>query len=109
MCIGVIHVEQVRSEGKFALSKSGAGQWSSDGLEHGGTINQNDPFCDDNSFPTCAESCQTCANSPLELCAINNDAGPAGKYLTFTLNRFLHLGEESCAECEFCTDRQFQQ
>ena len=26
--------------------------------------------------------------------------GPSGRYLEFTLNRFLHLGERACAECK---------
>mmetsp|Transcript_9331 Transcript_9331/g.30357 ORF Transcript_9331/g.30357 Transcript_9331/m.30357 type:complete len:478 (-) Transcript_9331:385-1818(-) len=75
-----------------------SGQWSADGIEHGDTdeyhdgngrtIDQNDPFCDDDpetfGFPDCGASCQTC---------------PGGKYLPFTLNRYLHLGEASCTDC----------
>lgn len=71
-----------------------AGQWSSDGLEHGDavdrngiSIDENDPFCDNNGttvLPDCPSACQTC---------------PAGKYLDFSLNRFAHLGVDSCAEC----------
>ena len=75
-----------------------AGRWSPDGIEHGNTkdyvdgnnitINKNDQFCDDDTnspeLPNCADRCKTC---------------PGGKYLTPTLNRYLHLGESSCAEC----------
>mmetsp|Transcript_2290 Transcript_2290/g.7733 ORF Transcript_2290/g.7733 Transcript_2290/m.7733 type:complete len:1105 (+) Transcript_2290:2193-5507(+) len=74
------------------------GQWSSDGIEHGNsseyedrhgrTIDENNEFCDANpdSFekPDCARSCQTC---------------PGGKFLNFTLNRYLHLGPASCIDC----------
>mmetsp|Transcript_38808 Transcript_38808/g.124401 ORF Transcript_38808/g.124401 Transcript_38808/m.124401 type:complete len:472 (+) Transcript_38808:107-1522(+) len=76
----------------------GAGRWSSDGIAHGNTpafwdvhnnsIDENDPFCDDDvrtNLPECSASCRTC---------------PGGKYLGFTLNRYLHLGETACSDCK---------
>ena len=70
------------------------GMYSSDGIDHGdfqvdvngNTINDNDPYC--TTFgsppPRCAAPCQTC---------------PGGKYLEFTLNRYLHLGAQACTDC----------
>eukprot|EP00632_Arachnochrysis_sp_CCMP2950_P004655 CAMPEP_0185706328 /NCGR_PEP_ID=MMETSP1164-20130828/21703_1 /TAXON_ID=1104430 /ORGANISM="Chrysoreinhardia sp, Strain CCMP2950" /LENGTH=329 /DNA_ID=CAMNT_0028373731 /DNA_START=89 /DNA_END=1075 /DNA_ORIENTATION=- len=76
-----------------------AGQWSSDGLEHGNnngtyvdvtgrTIDENDPTCDhiegSLTLPDCPASCQTC---------------PAGTYANFTLSRYKLVGETSCFVC----------
>ena len=72
-----------------------SGQWSADGIEHGDitdvngiSIDINDKFCDhtveDDAEGGCAGPCATC---------------PPGRYLEFTLNRFLHLGEVSCNTC----------
>ena len=74
------------------------GQWSLDGMEHGNTseyvdangltIDANDRFCDRNAstelIPACSSSCRTC---------------PSGRYLEFTLNRYLHVGERFCSQC----------